>query len=537
MIGLRFGAILSPILMPRIHTTIALAALAATSSLSAQDQLVKQALTKIAAVESALDGLANGDVQAANQLLADLKWATKRLNAAYKKDTTHWKDAAARLEAADKAIRAKAAAPKAGEPAKEEAKPKADGPNEQPTKEAPDGPVVGELFVKLQQLDKEVNNGFHNLQLLNKTFMGDAYRVGSTAKEIAKLQARLAEFPSGDDNVKLVAANLAKFENLFETWKAEYKADVDAANALTEKLDALKAKYASDAVPGPMYWPYERDKLGTWAACTRKLLDQLPADIAAIQSATENSIVGKRAKDMLHWVGRSIPERLNEQVSKVRYACDGAVRDSLATAKSLREIAPDDRNAIINRVLAEGALDRSMAMLQQGLEAIDMAATLDVELEATDAPDRAAQRREVEQTIDVLRALAKSALAEVRMPKSVQADDKTLEELTKVARTTLAKEKYGTNPIERLVVTSTPQRKEKKEGTIQGTTTGATITTYHYVWDEYRVVTAEKVGDDVWIYHNLLKFYHSSDSVTPQGVWILSRRFQSTQILPENLGK
>ena len=123
------------------------------------------------------------------------------------------------------------------------------------------------------------------------------------------------------------------------------------------------------------------------------------------------------------------------------------------------------------------------------------------------------------------------------MPKSVQADDKTLEELTKVARTTLAKEKYGTNPIERLVVTSTPQRKEKKEGTIQGTTTGATITTYHYVWDEYRVVTAEKVGDDVWIYHNLLKFYHSSDSVTPQGVWILSRRFQSTQILPENLGK
>ena len=50
-------------------------------------------------------------------------------------------------------------------------------------------------------------------------------------------------------------------------------------------------------------------------------------------------------------------------------------------------------------------------------------------------------------------------------------------------------------------------------------------------------MTAEKVGDEVWIYHNLLKYFHSSDSVTPQDQWILSRRFQSTQILPENLKK
>ena len=72
-------------------------------------------------------------------------------------------------------------------------------------------------------------------------------------------------------------------------------------------------------------------------------------------------------------------------------------------------------------------------------------------------------------------------------------------------------------------------------GDVRGAVTGATITSYHFVWDEYRVVTAEKVGDEVWINHNLLKCYHSSDSVTPQDQWILSRRFQSTQILPENL--
>ena len=105
------------------------------------------------------------------------------------------------------------------------------------------------------------------------------------------------------------------------------------------------------------------------------------------------------------------------------------------------------------------------------------------------------------------------------------------------AQETLAKKKYGVNEIARLVVTSKISRKEKREGTIRGTTTGASITSYHYVWDEYHVVTAEKVGDEVWVYHNLLKYYHSSDTVTPQDEWILSQRFPSTQILPENLSK
>ena len=123
------------------------------------------------------------------------------------------------------------------------------------------------------------------------------------------------------------------------------------------------------------------------------------------------------------------------------------------------------------------------------------------------------------------------------MPKAVDVDAKTMAKLTKIARETLPRKKYGTHPIQRLVVTSKLSRKEKKEGDIRGTVTGASITVYHYVWDEYRVVTAEQVDGEVWIFHNTLKYYHSSDSVTPQDKWILSKRFKSTAILPENVDK
>lgn len=529
---------------PRVAVLTALvlgALVLGAPTLAAQDQLVKQALKKIASAETGLQTLSAGDVRAANRLLADLRWANKRLKAAYKKNTVHWKDAAKRLAAADAAIRAKAAATPGGQPSSEGGKGASPGSGKgagaNATPSATGGPVIGERFEKLQQLSKEVNNGFNNLKMLNKTFMGDAYRVGSTTQTIAKLKARLAEFPSSDKNVKIVAANLEKFEKLFDLWKAEFKADSGVAKGLLAKLGSISEKYSSKAVPGPIYWPFELEKLTIWAQRTQKLLGELPADIAFIRAATGNSIVGKKAKSMLHWVGRTIPNRLEGQVQQVRHQCNGAVADSLRTAKSLREIKPDDKHAIVNRVLMEGALDRSMQSLQKGLEAVDLAAALDRAIPVDGAPDRAAQRQEIESTVTKLRMLAKSALTEVRMPKALKADDKTLQKLTKIAQETLSRKKYGVHPIQRLVVTSNLQRKEKKEGTIRGTTTGATVTTYHYVWDEYRVVTAEKIGDEVWIFHNVLKYFHSSDSVTPQDVWILSRRFQSTQILPANLNK
>ena len=530
----------------RTQITLLSAVLLGLASLQAQDQLVKQALKKITSAEAGVKTLQAGDIRGANRLLGDLKYANKRLKAAYKKNTSHWKDAAKRLAACDKAVRAKAAAKPApaGGPATGSSGAGNSGAGKQTGGATPPanggaaaGPVIGEQFENLQQLNKEVKNGMRNLQMLNKTFMGDAFRVGSTTKEVRKLRERLAAFPAGDKNVKIVAANLDGFEGLFKKWQAEYKADNDAAGGLKEKLDAISAKYNAKAVPGQIFWPYDREKLQLWAARSKKLLDELPADIAVVQKATDNSLLGRRAKSMLHWVGRSIPDRLNGQVEQVRSQCDRAVEQSLLTAKSLRDIKPDDTHAIVNRVLTEGALERSMASLQKGLEAVDMAATVDLALQTKDAPDRTAQRKQIDETIASLRVLAKSALSEVRMPKPVKLDAAEIAKLTKIANETLARKKYGTGPIQHLVVTSKMQRKEKTQGDIRGTVTGATITSYHYVWDEYRVVTAEKVGEEVWIYHNTLKYYHSSDSVTPQDKWILSRRFQSTAILPENIKK
>ncbi|MFK7742185.1 MAG: hypothetical protein AB8H80_17860 [Planctomycetota bacterium] len=524
-----------PVVFPVVLALLAAAA-------PAQDQLVKAALKKIDAVEQALPTLGAGDVRAANKLLLDLKWANKRLKAAYKKTTVHWKDAAKRSQEADAAIRKQAAAkpapakPTPGKPAPTQTPPSGSGAGSGSAPPAA-GPVIGEQFEKLKQLDKEVRNGFQNLKMLNKSFMGDQYRVRSTTSEISKLKKRLATFPPGDKNVQIVTGNLKQFEDLFAKWQGEYAADKGAAAGLGRQLDEISERYSRGKLPGDLHWPYDLDKLRTWAGRTKVILAQLPKDAEIARQALNNSELKRRAQSVWHRVASDLPRQLQRQVDAVRYACDGAVTEALRSAKFFADIDPSDKHKVTNTVMMEGALERSLERLNDGLEAVTRAATLDQEIPPKEAIDRSAQQKQIEAAIQKLRDLAKSSLADVRLPKPVKLSAEKLAELIQIAETTLAKKKYEVHEIKKLVVTTERQRKEKKEGTVSGTVTGATITTYHYVWDEYRVVTAEKIGDDIWVFHNLLKYYHSSDNVTPQGEWILSRRYQGTQILPANVDK
>ena len=65
----------------------------------------------------------------------------------------------------------------------------------------------------------------------------------------------------------------------------------------------------------------------------------------------------------------------------------------------------------------------------------------------------------------------------------------------------------------------------------------STISVYTYSWDEFQVTTAEEHDGEIWLYANLLKRYESGDTTTPIGHWILSKRFELTRILPENVDK
>lgn len=121
---------------------------------TAQDRLTKQAIEKIDSVETRAKALKPGDVAGAKRLLQDLGWAARRLKAAYDKTDKHYADAVKRHGTLRKQLLAIANGPAAK-------------------------PDAAYDVAALQQLNKEIGNGFRNLRLLNKTFMGDEFRVRS----------------------------------------------------------------------------------------------------------------------------------------------------------------------------------------------------------------------------------------------------------------------------------------------------------------------------------------------------------------------
>lgn len=92
--------------------------------------------------------------------------------------------------------------------------------------------------------------------------------------------------------------------------------------------------------------------------------------------------------------------------------------------------------------------------------------------------------------------------------------------------------------FERAVINMPLKRVKSASGDIRRTgARTATVTATGYEWHQFQAITAEKVGDVYYLYANTYQYYLRGDARTPVKRWILSGRFQTTQILKENIGR
>ncbi len=147
--------------------------------------------------------------------------------------------------------------------------------------------------------------------------------------------------------------------------------------------------------------------------------------------------------------------------------------------------------------------------------------------------DTAAKRSTYETALDGLAARTEEAIADTRFP-SVRSTDATL---LAAAKEVLARPEYEVGAIQRMGITYDKQRKTTAEGDIDWGAVMTTVRVTGYEWDEFAVTTAEKEGDQYFLYYNLLKFFHVGGSDVPTGKWTLGERRKSSRILKENIAK
>lgn len=486
----------------------------------AQDKLVKDALRVIAKYEALEPSLAPGDVATAKRYINGLGRAGKRLNAAYKKNTVHWKAAAKRYQALVEKIRARAKGAKP-QPAKQPA----------PGKEVASTRAVDARA--LDALNSKVRRMAHNMRSIRISELQDAKRVQRLREQIVGFRAQLKGLPAKDRRVATVAKNITAMEKMLEGGLAKLEA-LRAPKGAAERLAQLREFYGGFKMLRPLQAPLEAKSVGRWAQQLRAVQERLPADLAFLDSLRGKvGIDGKLLQRVRGWVASTWPLKirgLHEQNQNTIYA---PVRTAEMFLKAILEIDPTNKHHVTNRVLGEGQLDRKVRQLRESKLAIDVAAAYDDGIARKDAPDYAGMKARVDKAIAHMQSCAKQGLASVRMPKSATKD----KELLAIAGKVLAREKYGAGKSLRTVINAPKKRKEKHEGSITPGTVSATIRVYHYVWDEFQVATVERVGEQCWIFYNRMRFYHKGGSTTPTGHWILADRFRSTPILEANIGK
>ena len=514
------------------------AALAALSmSALAQDPLVKQALQRIEKVEQAEAKATAGDARTLQALLGDLDWAQKRLNAVVKPDAAHG-DANKRLAAIRAKVEAKKNAPApAPAPAPGATPPAPAAGGDKPATPATNLPYDE---AALQQLSKEIAAATRNFDLVPANLWTDPSRRKAMERDLQELTKRIGQFPFAVAEVQKVRETLLALQAKYDAAVGKVAADEAAAADVGKKVEELlRTKYQAANLPAEPEQPYEPDSMRAFLLAMQQLRDvELPTDVAFAQQAMQNTAVDRqRAETLRHTVTVDWPRRIAERQQQVAARVQMGVADAVRHADWLLATDVADKDQITNRVLGRGAFDQQMAMLRREAAAVQSAAVhdelADKALPRPNVAERQAQAAKVQKAIAHLQALAVAMLDTVRMPAAAS----TEAELLRIAEATLRTPDYKVGAWQRLVINAPLVRRERHEGTLERGTVRSTITVHHYVWDEFQVATAETVGGETWIYYNTLKRYQSGDSTTPIGRWILSQRFESTRILPENVGK
>ncbi len=396
------------------------------------------------------------------------------------------------------------------------------------------GKLVGNIVAIEQKRLMKVAGEIDKMRPLDYS---NKQKVDYGRKSLANIQNSLKSLGAPKvPAVQNLYGRTAKVSQLFEKRVADRNAQQASLGDVSGKLAALKKRFHTIKVPGRIEHPATEAKVNSFVASVAAVRAHVKEDLAYIKSIDGKAALSTQDGNTFRYLRSALqgekPRALAQALTTVNMEMDLNTDQVMSTVDFLDKTDPEDVNHRNNRLTGKGQYKENLDNLAKARKAVMVAALYDEKMGRTDAPDRKAQLAKVDKVTADFKEKYKIALGSVRMPEARSDDEK----LHKAVAEVFARKKYGYK-YERVVINAPLKRIKNRSGNIRGTVSGATVTTYEYVWDQFQATTAEKVGDVYYLYANTFKYYHSGGPQTPVKVWILNRRFQSSQILKENIDK
>ncbi|MEZ5652146.1 MAG: hypothetical protein R3E87_16535 [Burkholderiaceae bacterium] len=387
--------------------------------------------------------------------------------------------------------------------------------------------------VKLSRLKRDFANVQANLDRIEPKSLHFERERNVWRQRLDGLGNNLVQFePFADDaEVAPLIEQLPKIVAQYDQVEADAIATYEALGDIPAQVAAMEGRYTAEQLPKPLEPPYEPERAKAWAEYIRSFAAAAQKDhdwLTHVRATTDQhgmltqnalgGLIGGKAN-------RAIKDAVEQTRRKIYEPLGQLEGSSLAFVANL---TPADKDKIRNNLLGEGDYDKHMATIRTARQAVDNGRIIDAALGQPPAADGERVLALLDGYERKIAGLYETMLSEVRMPKA--ASDST--ELMKIAADVLSGEKYGYQ-WQRMVINADKQTRQEDRAWYSG----GVVTIAKYDWDNFQVTTAEKVGDQVYLFYNTLRYYRSGASTTPINRWILANRFQSSRILPENIDK
>jgi len=485
-------------------------------------------LETLVKIESRYQQMAPGDVDTANQMLAELKALIPAINGAKNKYHPKWQELRKQYNKVNNDVVAKA----------NQANPTAEVSQTTSTSKTTKDVLLSsnqglnELLSYVQARFKRVKRSIDGTtEQINKMSNADLTNPQTVNSLNQRIQRQLKDLAKLEPQDNLAIANLTKqlkaTRELLAQKQQSSQASVAGLGDIESRVAQIDQNMQKIRVPRALVAPVDEQAIEQYLQQFHAVEQHIKNDLGYLHKIDGKTQLVKQdtLSRLKHWIGRK-PNDLKQSLDSSTQAIDSWVERYIGRLKHLDEMDPNQRKARL-QLLQRGYVEKTLAELEEGLKAVETAKIFDQAGQRQNAPNRDAQINALQNSMKQMQQKFDLALKmnSMRKPQSTSA------KLLKIARDTLAKSKYGVNAIERMVINYDLHSKHKKETVVED----KSLVTYTYKWDEFQVTTAEKVGDKYYLFNNMLKYYYSGNAVTPTDKWILSNRFEGMQILKENI--
>lgn len=427
-------------------------------------------------------------------------------------------------------------------------------------------PEVQGLLVEIQNLEIEVNKAAEgaqkqhnetllkgltqkvvttrmNIQSLPPHALKDPQNVDSWKNSLASLKNQLSQYPDPQNNdVQELLKQVQDLETYLDNTTAANQKTVAELGDYQTRLESIAKKQKEEPLPKPLKMPFTPEQATEYVQTLQRIQKEAISDYEFLDAVYRNvnlptkgnsAQMGKQDVERLrHWMGRDRLDKAKNLLHRTTQNLKAQAELQSGNLEFYERMDPENPSDQSNYFLGQGQKEKFQKQIQEKIESLKMVLSYNEAVgENNDSLKMALERLQIIQKS--YEEKYQQALLHVRMPEAKSQDPKLLA----LAKEVLENPKHKVNPIERMVINFDLQKREEKRGEVERSTLETKVTIYNYVWEEFQVTTAEKVGEKYFKFVNTLKFYSSGDRQTPLNKWILSDRFQSSEIPKENIAK